>query len=84
MTSRDIPRMCTIKETAALFGLSVYFIRRKVAEGEIVAVDTGKKFLVNTDKLVEYLNTHRMGNEPTDKPPEKTPHGKIKPIGLER
>ena len=57
------PRMETIKNTAALFGLPVHFIRQKVATGEIVAVRAGRRFLVNVDKLAEYLNSNTIKPE---------------------
>ena len=31
--------------------------------GEIVAVRAGRRYLVNVDKLIEYLNTHTIGHE---------------------
>ena len=51
-----IPRMETIKATAKLTGLPEHFIRQKVISGEIVSVKAGCKYLVNVDKLIEYLN----------------------------
>ena len=71
-----IPRMRTIKETAELFGLPVNFIRQKVNNGEIVAVRAGRRFLVNVDKLAEYLNTCTISQE------SKADSGKIQPIAL--
>lgn len=61
MINTPIPRMATIRDTAKLFGLPEYFIRRKVLSGEIVAVSTGRKYLVNVDRFAEYLNTHTEG-----------------------
>lgn len=61
-----IPRMETIKATAKLTGLPEHFIRQKVISGEIVSVKAGCKYLVNVDKLIEYLNCHTE----TAKPPE--------------
>lgn len=55
-----IPRMETIKNTAQLFGLAEHFVRQLVIKGEIVAVKAGCKYLVNVDKLAEYLNTSRV------------------------
>ena len=54
------PRMETIKATAELFGLPVYFVRQKVASGEVVAVRAGRKFLVNIERFGEYLNNSRI------------------------
>ena len=57
MNDIKIPRMRTIKETAELFGLPVNFVRQKVNNGEIVAVRAGRRFLVNIDRVSEYLDT---------------------------
>ena len=70
-----IPRMRTIKETAELFGLPVHFVRQKVNDGEIVAVRAGRRFLVNVDKLAEYLDSNTI-------PQESEESGKIQPIAL--
>ncbi len=72
-----IPQMATIKETAELFKLPVHFVRQKVAEGEIVAVRAGKRFLVNVDKFAEYLNSNTI--TPAKK---KAESGKIHPIDI--
>lgn len=71
------PRMEPIKTTAALFNLPVHFVRQKVTSGEIVAVRAGRRFLVNVDKLTEYLNTCKL----TPKADEAASGGRIKPIG---
>lgn len=46
----------------------------KVLSGEIVAIKSGTKYLVNVDKLIEYLNTA------TIKEPEKADTRVMKPI----
>ena len=71
-----IPRMRTIKETAELFGLPVHFVRQKVNNGEIVAVRAGRRFLVNVDKLAEYLDSNTIPQE------SEANSGKIQPIAL--
>lgn len=74
----NIPHMETIKNTAKMFGLAEHFVRQLVLKGEIVAVKAGCKYLVNVDKLAEYLNTNTLGAE------QETPdeaHG-IKPIPI--
>lgn len=76
MNMNSIPHMETIKNTAKMFGLAEHFVRQLVLKGEIVAVKAGCKYLVNVDKLAEYLNTNTLGAE------QETPevvHG-IKPI----
>lgn len=60
MSDLKIPRMETIDNAARLFGLPKHLIRSKVISGEIVAVQIGRKYLVNCDKLLEYLNTSKV------------------------
>ena len=55
MNDVKIPRMETIENTAKLFGLPKHLVRSKVLSGEIVAVQVGRKYLVNVDKFAEYL-----------------------------
>lgn len=73
-----IPRMETIKTTAALFNLPVHFVRCKVASGEVVAVRAGRRFLVNVDKFAEYLNSSTITIESN----EAAIEGKVYPIDL--
>lgn len=61
---RNAPRMETIKNTAKLLGISENFVRKKVLAGEIVAVKAQSRYLVNVDKLVEYLNTSTVSSAP--------------------
>lgn len=77
---RRIPRMRTIKETANLLGLPVYFIRCLVSSGEIVAVKSGKKFLINFDRFIDYLNSHTLSAEPQSDVPKAPREGKITPV----
>ena len=70
------PRMESVKTTSKLFNLPVHFIRQKVASGEIVAVRAGRRFLVNVDKLAEYLNNSKISQE------EEKPVTGIAPIRL--
>ena len=73
----SIPTMKTIDETAALLGLPKYWVRQKVLNGEIVAVRSGKRYLVNVDKLIEYLNSNTL------KPAESAAsYGGIKPVAV--
>ncbi len=57
MNNYQIPRMATIDKAAEITGLPKHLIRTKAKSGEIVAVNAGKKYLINIDKLIEYLNT---------------------------
>lgn len=79
MTDNDfrVPRMRTIKETAELFGLPVHFVRQKVASGEVIAVNAGRRFLVNIDRFADYLNSNTI---PQNSKADDS--GKIQPISL--
>ncbi|MEG1953972.1 MAG: excisionase family DNA-binding protein [Hydrogenoanaerobacterium sp.] len=52
-----IPKMVTIKEAAKATGLAEYHVRQLCINSEITAVKTGKKYLINLDRFVDYLNT---------------------------
>ena len=49
--------MLTIKETAKVTGIAEYNIRQLVAGNKIFFVKAGKKYLINLEKFIEYLNT---------------------------
>lgn len=51
-----IPTMITIKDASNQTGLSYEYIRKLCLQGKIVHVRAGRKFLVNMEKLVDYLN----------------------------
>lgn len=53
----NVPKMRTIKETAKETELSYNYIRNLCLQNKIVYVRAGNKYLVNVDKLIEYLNT---------------------------
>lgn len=50
------PTMLTIKEAAKLTNLSEHFVRNLCRRHEICCVMAGRKYLINYEKLVEYLN----------------------------
>ena len=54
--SVHIPTMLSIRETAQRTHLSETYIRKLVWENKISYVMTGKKYLVNLERLVDYLN----------------------------
>lgn len=56
-TVNTIPRMRTIKEAAAELGIPYHTIRQWCLEKKIIHIMAGNKYLVNLDKLVEFLNT---------------------------
>ena len=51
-----IPRMKTIKEITELTGLSYTLLRNLCLENKIVHIRAGKKYLINYDRFVDYLN----------------------------
>lgn len=51
-----VPKMVTVREAAAITGLAVNHIRNLCNAGEITAVRTGRKVIVNLNRLVDYLN----------------------------
>lgn len=62
--SSTLPRMRTIHEAAEELrkadpstAISEYHIRRLALEGTIPRVKAGKKYLINLDKLIEYLKS---------------------------
>ncbi len=50
------PRMRSIVEAAKEVGLSAYTIRRLIKENKIIYVRSGMKYLVNLDRLIDFLN----------------------------
>lgn len=52
----DIPEMLTIEQTSKRSGLSYDCLRKKCLSGEIVCIRNGKKFLINWDRFLDYLN----------------------------
>lgn len=62
-----IPTMRTIKETALIIGLAETYIRGLVINNKIVHVKSGKKYLINLEKFVEYLNTSKGESEINNK-----------------
>ena len=57
VTEMTIPTMITIKEAAEKTGISYSRIRTLWLESKIVHIKAGRRFLINLEKLIEYLNT---------------------------
>lgn len=51
-----IPHMLSISETAKEFGLAQHYIRQLCLSGQITTVRAGKKWLINCDRLIDFLN----------------------------
>ena len=53
----NIPKMLTINEIAEVAGLAKFYIRQLCINKKIVCVKAGRKFLINLEKLIEFLNS---------------------------
>ena len=59
-----IPDMRPIRAVSGLTGLSYDHLRKLCLKGKIVHIRVGHgKFLINVDRLIEYLNTAKGGDE---------------------
>ena len=61
-----LPRMRTIKQTAAELGLPEYFVRSLVKQEQVTFVKAGRKVLINLDKFIEFLGGASMGKDDKD------------------
>ena len=61
MENLKIPTMLKLADAAELTGVSYCHLLNMCKRGQIVHVKAGKKYLVNMEKLVEYLNTGEAG-----------------------
>lgn len=56
MTDIKMPTMMSIKEAAQKTNLPEYTIRKLVTDKKVPAINTGKKYYVNLEKFIEFLN----------------------------
>ena len=64
LTDDMLPDMRTIRQTAERFRLPVHFVRQAVKNGDVVAVQAGRKcFYVNQASMIAYLNGGTNGKE---------------------
>lgn len=56
MQLQKLPVMKTIKEMVELTGFTYMHLRNLCLENKIVHVRAGKKYLINYDRFVDYLN----------------------------
>lgn len=56
----NVPRMRPIKEVSAETGISYDAIRKMCLRKEIPHIRCGKKFLVNLDRFIDYLNGEQV------------------------
>lgn len=53
---KKIPTMKSISECSQITGLAKYHVRQLVLQDKIKYVKAGRKYLVNLESLIEYLN----------------------------
>ena len=51
------PTMLTLRQAAEATGLSYYHLRKLCLQKKIIFVRAGNKYLVNAEKLQEYLDS---------------------------
>jgi len=68
----NIPRLKTINECAQITGLARYHVRQLVLQLKVKYIKAGKKYLINLNSLLDYLNS---GEEKIN---EKAADNKIK------
>lgn len=51
-----MPTMWTINQAKEATGLSYEFLRQLCLQGKVVHIKTGNKYLINAEKLRDYLN----------------------------
>ena len=51
----DVPCMITINEAAQIVKLAKYHIRQLVLQDKVKYIKTGRKYLLNLDSLINYL-----------------------------
>ena len=56
-----MPKMLSLKQASTETGLSYYCLRNLCLNGEIAHIRSGNKYMINADRLEEYLDG--MGNE---------------------
>ena len=67
--SKSPPKMRTINEIAGEYGLARHFVRQVVVSGKVVHVKAGNKYLINSEKFAEWLNTGEQNGQPSPQQP---------------
>ena len=55
-----IPKMLTVKETAARFGIAQHYARQLALSGRVRAVRAGRKILINQSSVTDYFNNNYL------------------------
>ena len=51
----DISKYVSVRKAVELTGLSEFFIRNSIRTGQVPVIKSGKKFMINLEKLYEFL-----------------------------
>lgn len=71
--------MKTIKEASKMVGLAEYHIRQLAKQNKIKFIMAGKKYLINMDSLIDYLNN---GEVETEAKEQNEITNKIRKVGV--
>ena len=69
--SSNLPEMKTINEVSLITGLAKYHVRKMVLNNKVKYIMAGKKYLINFNSLLDYLNhgdNENMKGENQDEP----------------
>ena len=77
--TKTIPQMMTIEKAAKFANLTKYHTRQLVLQGKVKFVKSGVKYLVNVDRLIEYLNN---GEPQTEVEKQDNNTSKIRKVGI--
>lgn len=69
------PHICTIKQLSNETGISEYTIRQWTKQGKFKVLRSGKKYLINYDVFMKYL-------QGTDEPEISAPTFKIRSVSM--
>lgn len=79
MEKTTIPKMKTIKEVSKIVGLAEYHVRQLVKQNKINFIRAGKKYLINLESLIDYLNN---GEVETEAKEQNENTNKIRKVGV--
>lgn len=61
--NNDLPIMLTVNQTAEAFGISRHFARQLALTGQVNAVRSGKKILINRSSVARYFESATLKSE---------------------
>lgn len=62
-----MPRMITLKQASAETGIAYSRLRKMCVDGQLVHIRAGTKYLLNAEKLAEYLDGGCNGQRAAEK-----------------